>query len=348
MLQGSLHYDGKQPVATALARGEACWRGLTEQAPIVFYAAELEERAIVLGAHQRPRNALRSEPVTSQPRVLRRRSGGAALQVGQGVLYLALGLRERSLLMNCPPLRLLNRNVRGMLQGLRKSGLAVNYFGRDFISVEAAPVGYVGWDLNADGQVLLELFLSVDSLFLLPETLDGYPQREQPALRGREPTTLAACLQRSVEPEELARQIAHAYEHGFDVQLPQQPLDAPRAALARSLADGFAVQWDDPPTLCWSAPIEEAIGFVVAAVALDEQGQLSDLALRGDFFMDRGAEAALRDKLLGRRPGLQSVGAAIDATFAAGTHEIEGVRSLDTLRTAILDATARSESNAAR
>ena len=115
-----LHIDSDLPAASALARGAALLPGVTRERPVLLYGAELSGAALVLGAHQHAPHALRAEALEllALP-VLRRRSGGAAVWAGQGLLYFALGLLDASTLMPCPKGKLLNRNVRGLLAGLR-------------------------------------------------------------------------------------------------------------------------------------------------------------------------------------------------------------------------------------
>src|SRR5690606_8458247 len=50
---------------------------------------------------------------------LRRATGGPAWRLGDGTLYVALALRDASSLIETPPDKILNRNVRGILAGLR-------------------------------------------------------------------------------------------------------------------------------------------------------------------------------------------------------------------------------------
>src|SRR5262249_56052748 len=134
-----------------------------------------------VGGYQQARNALHAAAFANLALpVVRRHTGGAAVYGGAGVLYLALGLLDASVLMPCPPGKLLNRNVRGFLTGLRALGVAAHYFGRDFVSVAVQPAAYVGWAEYGDGRALLEFFLGHDTTFLPAAHLSAYPERNQP------------------------------------------------------------------------------------------------------------------------------------------------------------------------
>lgn len=151
MPAGQFTFQPAVDVADALARGAALPHRLSPDCEVALYAASLQGESLCLGQYQHEEQALG----TSSKAWLRRATGGVTLGLGRGILYVALALAERSTLMKCPPGRLLNRNVRGVLNGLRHSGLSLNYFGRDFLSLGAEPAIYVGWDIREGGQVLL-------------------------------------------------------------------------------------------------------------------------------------------------------------------------------------------------
>src|SRR5262245_33240 len=120
MPAGRLLIDSSQPAAEALARGHELAAGVSAEQPVALYLAPLELAAVVLGAYQHAAHALRSEALAALALpVLRRRSGGSAVWAGEGLLYVAIGLHDASALMSCPPGRILNRNVRGLLAGAR-------------------------------------------------------------------------------------------------------------------------------------------------------------------------------------------------------------------------------------
>ena len=65
----------------------------------------------MLGAYQHAPHALRAEAFEGMALpILRRRTGGASVWGGEGVVYVALGLLTASALMRCPDGRILNRH----------------------------------------------------------------------------------------------------------------------------------------------------------------------------------------------------------------------------------------------
>ncbi|MDH5670903.1 MAG: hypothetical protein OEZ06_02080 [Myxococcales bacterium] len=332
------HLERATP-AQALARGQALWRSVTPERPVSLYAAWLDAEALVLGAYQYAPHALSQQALVAATPLLRRRTGGATVHVGPGVGYLAIGLAEPGALMGCPPGKLLNRNVRGCLSGLRQLKLPAHYFGRDFISVEARPAAYLAWTEAADGRALLEVFVGVDAPFVPEAAQQGYPARQQPMFRGKAPITLAqAGFDGGVEAALRALCDGQARCYGLELQA-----EAP-SALERDEADALATRladaWRDagPPTLHYGEALEEAIGFVAAGVALDPAGKLAALRLVGDFMQHEACPQQLTDALLGALPDARSLGAALDGVYAAGPGLIEGVRSLGTLQEALLSA----------
>ncbi len=325
--------------ALAIGRGRACWQACTPSTPVSLYGASLQGQTVVLGAYQQAHQALADAGSTGLP-VLQRSTGGGSVLAGTGIVYVALGLYDRSALMSCPPLRILNRNVRGALQGLRLAGANAHYFGRDFLSVELRPAAYVAWQAAADGRVLVELFISDRSSCWLQAAQVGYPPRNEDPFRGKLPITLQEAGAR-VHDAALVESIAQGYASGFACEWQKQPLSPQELAQAEvtSAAQAQATQRD---ALTWSAVYEESIGFVSAGVALDGAGKLRDVQLAGDFFCDDAGAAGLRRALSGVTPSADMLGRALDAVYGRSGHELEGVRSLQTFQEAILDAVQRA------
>jgi hypothetical protein len=337
MLSGRRQFDAVAAPADALARGQGLLDALGPQQPVAVYGAELAIPSVVLGAYQHAPQALRAQAFEAiAVPVVRRSTGGAAVWAAPGVLYVALALADASVLMACPPGRILNRNVRGVLAGLRALHVPAHYFGRDFISVNRDPCAYVGWAERGDGRVLLEFFVGVETAFALPPGLDGYPEREAPALRGKSVTTLRAAGAHHTSTADVFESIVHGYGKTHDVAFEAKAFEAPVEHAAR------LAPVDDERGLCWSAPREDAIGFVSAGVKLDAQGKLAALEVGGDFYQHDACPEQLAARLLGHAPTADAIGAALDAVYAARPGLIEGVRSLTILRDAIVEAVQRA------
>jgi hypothetical protein len=345
MVSGRFQLDTPQPPALALARGGRLLDTLGPDCPVGLYGAELNAAGVIVGAYQNAKQALRAEAfyAIALP-IVRRHTGGAALFAAPGVVYVALALSHASALMACPPGKILNRNVRGLLAGIRGLGVQAHYFGRDFVSAAAEPFAYVAWSERADGRVLLEFFVSLETVFALPAELDGYPERREPALRGKSPTTLRAKGATSTAVG-LLNAIADGYEKAHGVMFERAPaLDDELKPNAGAVA-AMQVSMDVERPLRWSAPREDAIGFVSAGVEVATDDRLCALEVCGDFFQHAACPQQLTARLLGSEATAETVGAALDAVYGARPGLIEGVRSLNTLRDAIMEAVTQAQAD---
>jgi hypothetical protein len=334
--------DAPRSAADALGRADALAEEVSVQdasAHASLYVAALAGEALVLGAHQHRAHAL----VPDVPMdVVRRASGGGCVWGGDGVLYASLALRDASALLACPPGKLLNRYVRGTLAGLRALGLPAHYFGRDFVSLDALPVGYVGWSEARSGVARVELFLAHTRSFAPPAELIGYPTPAEPPFRGRALTTVHEAIP-ALEARAVLESLIDGHARTFDARLEPGELHASELARAEVLAREAHAP-DALEGLFWSAPSEEVIGFVSAGIALDGAGLLRAVRVRGDFFMHDACEAELEERLSGKPPKPDVFADALDGVLACRPGLIEGVRSLRTLHAALLDATARARS----
>lgn len=130
-----------------------------------------DEEIVLLGAFQRKGDVQPSLPLR------RRKSGGAAVRIGPGVVWF------QEPFTGIAPDKILNRAVRPLLAWLtKKTSRPVRYFGRDWIAVEGRPVGIVafGYEAKTDRGVF-EAFVSARSLVTVGD---------RPSYRGKEPMTL--------------------------------------------------------------------------------------------------------------------------------------------------------------
>ena len=308
--------------------------------PVAFYGAPMTGTALSIGAYQREQLALHQ---AANVPVVRRSSGGNTVYAGEGVFHFAVALDDASALMDCPPGRILNRNVRGVLQGLRLCGVAAHYFGRDYVSVISRPGAYIAWDQREDGRVLFEAFVS-NAVSFHPEAHHiGYPARENDPYRGHSPVTLQEAAKRSVPSDELFEFLLRG--HASVYQLDSTPLSADdlAACVARAEARKAEPQAPVADGLVWSAAYEEAIGFVYAGVAVNADHTLRQARVGGDYFQNRLGQQALEQGLVGCALDGTSIGRAINEVYADTRHVIEGVRQMDSLRAVVLSAVERGE-----
>lgn len=335
--------------ARALATGDVLLESVTDPGSpaAVLYGAGLTGNAVALGRWQRAEQALDLEAAQqADVEILRRGTGGPAAVAGQGILYCALCLRHASAFMTCPPDRILNRNVRGVLGGLSLSGVPAHYFGREWLSVARRPAAYIGWTRLADGRVLLEFFIAVSRPFAPGEELIGYPDRSDEPFLGKEPVTLAELAEQPLDPETMVRWIAegHPSRFGSEVTPDQSSLTDEERRAREARMD--TLRWTPPsadeqgaaPALRWSKPRPVPIGWVSAGASLDEDGELTDVQIAGDFYQDEEAPRILREKLVGREPSAQLYAKAVNSTWDASKNFIEGLKDLDPILRALLEA----------
>jgi hypothetical protein len=328
--------EGPTHAGQAFARAESLAARISAHVSATLYAAPLEGEVLALGAHQHAPHAL-TAAAFERAEVLRRATGGVTVRAGSGIAYVALCLRDASALVACPAGKLLNRYVRGLLVGLRALHVPAYYFGRDFISANADPCAYVGWAEGQDGSVQLEAFIALEQSFALPLELCAYPEPSEPRFRGKPLTTLAAVLGKSMPAQAVLEAILEGYARMAGAELSVEALDDAAQQAAAPRAKSRVVELASSDALVWSQPYEEAIGFVSAAVALDARGTLREIEIGGDLMQSDRALAALRAALIGRVPDTEAVGAALDRAYAS-RGATEGVRSLRSLQTALLDA----------
>ena len=323
----------------ALARGAAAGASVLDPGgpPVALYGAGLEGDAVIAGAWQRVSEAIRTDAArTHGVEILRRTTGGPAVAAGTGIVYVALALRTAGALLECPPDRVLNRNVRGALVGLSRGGVPVMYGGREFLSAGGRPVALVGWDRSAEGRVLVEMFVASARTFTPTDALDGYAPRRVPRMLGKEPTALRDLWQRTPSALDVLGHVVDGYVSSYG--LTTEDL-ARTVAPAETLASPLDEAAD--ASLCWSTSREIPVGLASAGVALDARAHVVAARLAGDFFQDRAAPDALSLALVGHAPSRALFAAALASTFAPGRAVIEGVHGLDALADALAEAASQ-------
>lgn len=333
------------PCSAALARGraEAVLDQVTEAEPVLLYGAPLVGEALSLGAYQKPSLAVQDATRGAVP-CTRRSSGGNTVFAGEGVFHFALALHDASALMDCPVGRILNRNVRGLLQGLRLLGVPAHYFGRDYVSVAARPGAYIAWDEREDGRVLFEAFIGHARSYVPDASMTAYPARENDPFRGHAPITLAEAAQRSITPEALFDHVVRGYAAMYSMDSSALVSTQITTTVERAEQITTSVTLNDDDALCWSAPYEEAIGFVYAGVRVASDKTVQEVRVGGDYFQNRLGQRAVEQQLIGCATDGTSIGRAINEVYADTRHVIEGIRQMDSIRAVVLAAVQRADS----
>lgn len=301
-------------VAT-LSRG-ALDRSLAHDGELLL--ATVSDEAVVLGALQRPSELGAADDGTRT--LLRRGSCGAEVLVGAGSLWMQLALGRSDALVRCEPGRLLNRYVRPLLRALTKVGALAHYFDRDWISAGRRPVAMIAFAHDVgSGRALVEAVVAVRTPFAL---------RARGSYLGKDPATLAD-VGAQVDVARLGDAIAAAYAAAYGRQIVEMPV---LKAGAAPFADPFADPRADP---AWTATREEAIGIVAAG--RDRDGVMR---VGGELMVSRDAVQRLESRLAETEAGSDpaAIGALVDATLGAADVALAGVRSLTSVRDAIVEA----------
>lgn len=289
-------------------------------------AARLSGGVVALGRWQDAAVALTGAARAREP--VRRVTGGRTVALGEGTFALALALPHRSWLVSDDPRALpaasfLNRAVRVVLGGLARLGVPANYFGRDFVTVDAAQAAYVSFELAPGGAALLEVVLPAEAHWWLPAGLGALP--EKPPTRGVPGPATVAGLAGRTSAQLLDAMLAGARERfGVETFASDAPV-APQDVAA-------------PPSLPRrSALVDIPAGWAQASVRLDG-GTIAEASLTGDFLADSAGIQAVSGRLRGAAPTFEAVGRALDAVYGRTDHALLGIDDLAALARAFVAA----------
>lgn len=284
----------------------------------VALVAPIVGEGIALGAFQRARSTLDLPRLEgSGLSVVRRATGGPALRVGRGQVFVALELRAPHALGGvADPARALNRHVRPLLRALTSLGdIAATSGGRDLILARGVPIAWVGvGHERKTGRTTLEAVIDVSRTFALDPALDLAHGSIAPRFNGATPSTLAETHGRSIEPDVVVEAILREL-----------------AAVAGGDADKIALP-SLPPTrvnpdeAAFTAMIEEAIGLLGAVVERETVTIGGDLMASSDVLRELGDRAF-------RCADDDTLGTAIDEALGPESGALLlGVRALESIR----------------
>jgi hypothetical protein len=265
--------------------------------------------AIALGAFGRAHSALPGV-------IVRRGSGGPAVRVGEGTLWVALLLPSVGALVSCDESHIVNRYVRPLLRALTKQGAPASFFGRDWISVKHRPAAWTGFAHDrGTGRAVLEAFVACDTPF------DVEPRA---SFLGKGPGTLGSILGAPIDVARLADGVVASYADAYG-----------RVAIDRGSIPTFESTPEDPREAPpWRATVDEVIGVLGAGP--DAHGRFR---VGGDLLISRDALSSLEASL--HDAADDDVAALVDAAIARPHVALDGVRSLASVRDVILAARAQ-------
>lgn len=138
----------------------------------VLVARRVQGPAVLLGARQRCGSVVNLTDCLSQGvGVYRRGTLGPAAWVGDALWWTLCLPALTTLFADARPETALNRNVRGLLRGLARAGVAATYPGRTWLAVRGAPAVLLGYDVLPDGGFVLDAVAGLHAAVSLPEAL---------------------------------------------------------------------------------------------------------------------------------------------------------------------------------
>jgi len=242
----------------------------------------------------------------------RRLTGGKVMPCGEGFVGFSLILPHRSALLFDDPLALapfqvMNRYVRGVLKGLKDSGVNVFYPGRDLLTVRQRSIGWISFTTEAGGALLFEGILSVNQDFsTLPYLLDrADPQGVLPSqlLTPETATSLAQEAEKEMTFAYVADLLQHGYAAQFSRDVDRRKLTPEEEeAIGGIAAKEFAVAswfygYTLQPDLSYHGVSSTQLGTFAAHFTLVPERLLHEVRFTGDFIANTEAIADLEEGL---------------------------------------------------
>ena len=234
-------------------------------------SAFIEDEALVLGRFQRAEDTLFDATLPHLVRV----TGGPAWQASKGALYVALLLSSRDAITPTPPGKLMNRNLRGLIQLGRALGGSFVYGGRELLSASGHAIAMVSQVTTLAGAVVIECLIGVEE-----PVLPHADQVDDAWIGARWPMPWSSLKERGLvtSPEAIIDALVAAHEAWIGAPLlPQTSYFNHTVILSNA----------DETGLAWSRCIGVPAGLVT--VGLDAER----LRVRGDVMQDEAADARL-------------------------------------------------------
>lgn len=275
-----------------------------------------------------------------QVQLYRRQSGGRAMPFGDGFVGLALVLPHRSALFSDDPLALapyqvMNRYVRGILEGCKLVRISAFYPGRDFVTVDRRVIGLVSFEMDHSGALLFEAIIANRRDFsLLPELLDevdaeGVINAEM--LTPDNTTCLAKELRTQLTTEEVADLLRRGYEKQFHLAFEEHaltPLETQAIDVTAAHEfhdDRWLRQRRWRPDLDHHASERVQLGMFETYFALEQDRFIKDIVFAGDFIANSPAIERLERELRLCPAEWRAIDAVASEIFAQPENYILGI-----------------------
>jgi lipoate-protein ligase A len=268
----------------------------------------------------------------------RRLSGGRIVPLGPGILGMTMVFPSSAwLAQGSGPLRpeqILNRALRPVLQVLRDLGVDAFYPGRDLVTVGGRTLLYCSFAVFADGVVLVEQLLAVESSFA---ALEGLADRCDPeGVAGadrtvfRDAVALGDCV-RLVSRDTLLARLAEVMTGHFGCGVEQfaaMPADLAQVVRAEQSAYRDFLAERGPVRAGRASVAGISMLGAVEASARIEAGRLHEVEITGDLIAPFPTVEALQGACEGVCAGSEEVRATVrrvllePASFLLGANDL--------------------------
>ncbi len=275
-------------------------------------------------------------PATDGPvRCSRRVSGGRVVSFGKGFIGVALVVADPLALR---PEQVLNRYVRGMLEGCKLGGVPAFYPGRDTLTLDGRMLGVVSFEVDAQGALLVEGIIARSaefaSLAARLETVDPAGVVQAGMLGPAQVTSLAVALGRVPPVAEVADWMRRGYEKTLLVEcVPLSVVPVEQSFDEAAWLRARAPRGD----LDRRGTVTTQLGVVQAELGVDA-GRLRAVRIGGDIIASSSAIAALETALAGCPADAAAIAAVVHEVFARPGHFVLGVGPLQNVTDAIVRA----------
>lgn len=287
---------------------------------------------------------------TEQVTVSRRLSGGRVLPGGQGFVQFSFILPHRSAFFSddpfyLAPFQVLNRYVRSIMQGFKAAGVNMFYPGRDFLTIEQQPVGWVSFTTEHTGALLVEGGLAVQRDFsLLPyllDTVDPNGTISSPFFAPDQVTSLERVAAKPPSLSQLTRLLQHGFSQQSDIACLEQEINQTEqehiARIATS-SGNWLDSWPERVDLPFHITAPTLLGSLDIRFAVTPQQTLADVYMSGDFIAPLDTIITLQSNLSGRPLEYTALQEAVDQTFFQPQHYILGIKQVQIIPEMIVQA----------
>jgi lipoate-protein ligase A len=280
------------------------------------------------------------------PRLCRRLSGGRVAPIGAGFVLLSLVFPHRSAIEaddpeTLAPYQVLNRCVRGILEGLRIAGVDATYPGLDLVTVRGKAIAMITLSVEPSGALLFEAVIANARDFsVLPfwlDPLDPEGRVKVEMLPEERTSSLQQECGASLHPGEIAELLQRGYAERFGFEFERlKDVGPTRDAVPWNSSDAVTEDW-----LCQRRVaadldrhglVSTRLGVLEAYFSLAEQGSsIARIMLAGDIIANPGAIHRLESELSGCPTERDAIDAVVGRVFASQENFILGIGPLSTI-----------------